>query len=94
MPSLPPKKPAAPQQTDSPEFKDSYGIVYVGNTAHIKVAVDVKLSRNYQSCGVQGGMEFTTHASMADEAIQNGFRKLRDALRPQIKEASDILDGL
>ena len=87
---------AAPSATptSTPEFKDSYGIVYVDGLAHIKVAVDVKLSRNYQSCGIQAGMEFTTKAAMSDEAIANGFRKLREALQPQIKEASDTLDSL
>lgn len=99
MPALPKRstpaataKPAA--QSESPEFKDSYDITYVDGLAHIKVAVDVKLSRNYQSCGLQAGMEFTTKATMADEAIANGFRKLRAAIAPQIAEASSTLDGL
>jgi hypothetical protein len=96
MPALP-KRPApkpATQPSDSPEFKDSYDIVYLNGTAQIRVSVDVKLSRNYQSCGLQAGMEFTTKADLADDAIANGFRKLRAAIAPQIAEASSTLDGL
>lgn len=78
----------------TPEFKDSYDITYVDGLAQIRVSVDVKLSRNYQSCGLQAGMTFTTKAPMADDAIANGFRKLRAALTPQIAEASSTLDGL
>lgn len=88
--------PAAPPQPppENPEYTDSYHIVYVNGLAEIRVSVDVKLSRNYQSCGIQAGMAFTTKASLADKAVENGFRKLRDALSPQIKEASDTLDSL
>jgi hypothetical protein len=96
MPALP-KRPAPKPPLESvcsPEFRDSYDIVYLNGTAHIKVAVDVKLSRNYQSCGLQAGMEFTTKADLADDAIANGFRKLRAAIAPQIAEASTTLDGL
>lgn len=95
MPALPIKKPAKPAQpSESPDFKDSYDITYIGGLAQIRVSVDVKLSRNYQSCGLQAGMEFTTRADLADDAIANGFRKLRAAITPQIAEASNTLDGL
>ena len=96
MPTLPPKSkgfPPAPKSAPT-EFKDSFDITYVGGLAQIKVSVDVKLSRNYQSCGLQAGMEFTTKADLADDAIANGFRKLRAAMAPQIAEASNTLDGL
>lgn len=96
MPALPKRTPptTAKPAADDHEFKDSYDITYVGGLAQIKVSVDVKLSRNYQSCGLQAGMEFTTRADLADEAIANGFRKLRAAVAPQIAEASSTLDGL
>lgn len=97
MPALPKRTTpttAKPAPNDPPEFNDTYGITYIGGLAQIKVAVDVKLSRNYQSCGLQAGMEFTTRAELVDDAIASGFRKLRAAIAPQIAEASSTLDGL
>ena len=101
MPALPPsKKPATPpskatsSEDTAKEFTDSYGIVYLGDQAVLKVGVDVKLSRNYQSCGISAGMEFTTKAASVDVTLPKAFQKIRDSLRPQIEAASNLLNDL
>jgi hypothetical protein len=94
MPALPPKKPATTSSPTSEEWTDSHGITYLHGEASVRVAVDVKLSRNYQSCGVQAGMEFKTRPEKIEEAIKNGYAKLRDSLKPVIAEASSMLDEL
>lgn len=86
-PPLPPAEPGV-------EFTDGYGIVYVDGRAKITLSVDIKLSRNFQSCGIQAGMQFVTHADQAAASIEKGFQKLRDAVAPQISKASEQLDAL
>lgn len=90
MPKLPKPKPSETETTTT--HVDSYGIEYVDGMVIITASCDVKLSRQFQSAGVSAGMQFKTKASLADDAIQKAFTKLRNALKPQIEEASNILN--
>lgn len=65
-------------------WSDRFGIQFNGNLCTITTTVDIKLSRNYQSAGIQGGLTFTTRADRADQSIAAAFDKLREALKPQV----------
>jgi len=95
MPTPPVKRASQPVlPTATTEYTDSYGITYIGGVATVRVGIDVKPSRNYQSCGVHGSLEFTSKASDVDANIGRAFDKLRAALKPQIEQASNLLNEL
>jgi hypothetical protein len=97
---MPPKLPAKHTQTPTvpagvnTDFTDSYGITYLGGKATIKASVEVKLSKNYQSAGLQASLEFTTPAASVDSALPAAFTKLRDRVSAEIPAAIAQLTSL
>lgn len=101
-PRLPPVAPKALHTDPAPAkdapppaqvvFTDKYGIKYVDGLAKIETSIEAKLSMHYQSFGVHLGMQFTTAAEHADEAVQASLRKLHDNMEPAIKDARAKLD--
>jgi hypothetical protein len=89
-----PSNKSSAQSKPSEEYVDSYGITYLNGVARVKVQVDIKLSRNYQSAGVSGGMEFDTKPELVDESIHKAQKKVREALLDEVGEVSKILDTL
>jgi hypothetical protein len=90
----PPPRSTKPAASPSVEYIDTYGITYLDGRATIKVSIDVKVSRHYQSCGVQGAIELTTRADQSDDAVGKAFTKMREALKPEIAKAVDLLETL
>jgi hypothetical protein len=92
------KRPTPPAPTPpagvSSAFTDSYGITYLNGQATVRASVDVKLSRNYQSVGLQASLEFTTPSASVDSALPAVFNKLRDRLNTEIPAAISQLTSL
>jgi hypothetical protein len=93
LPKSPAQKPATPAEI-SQNWSDSHGITYVGEDVEISVSVAVKLSRNYQSAGIEAGIKFKTKANRADEAIPAASKKVRDAIQKEIQILSGVMDNL
>lgn len=95
--TLPPKpqatKPTLPTES-AQTWTDNYGIVYVGDDAEVSVSVAVKLSKHYQSAGIEAGIRFKTKVKGLETAIPAASKKVRDAITAEIKKISDELDHL
>lgn len=84
------KKPA-PVSQPSQDYKDSYGVLYVGGMAVVTISVDAKLSQNYQSAGIHGGVQFTTPAKDVEAAIKGATARIKSALNDELKKLSIAL---
>jgi hypothetical protein len=86
-------RPAPKSAVERPaEYKDEHNVVYLGNEAVVRVAVEVKLSQNYQSAGIQASVEFRTPAVDVPKAITGSATKLKGILGEQIRRLSNSLE--
>lgn len=88
--ALPIKKPAP--VIKNADYTDDYKVTYLGGEATVRVAVDVKLSINYQSAGISGAIQFNTPASQVKDAIKNATTKLKAILSVEIAKVSEALE--
>jgi hypothetical protein len=80
-----------------PEFVDSAGFTILGDDVEVRVAVSVRLSKQYQSAGVEAGVTFKTPVAEYEKAMKAAQGKVRKALADEariLSRALDTPDGL
>jgi hypothetical protein len=87
-------EPSTPQPIKDATFTDEYGIEYIGGNAKVRVGIDIKMSRNYQSAGMTAGIEFTTSASKAAAAIPSALTKVRKLAEEELQVISRALNEM
>lgn len=84
----------APDPLKDATVTDEFGIVYLGDSALVRVSMDVKLSRNYNSLGASAALEFRTPLAGLDETVKKALQKVRKCMKDEVEVISDALDNL
>jgi len=86
--------PKTPEPEAGKIWTDSYGIKYLGDNVEVSVSVSIKLSKNYQSAGLEGGVKFKTTPELVDSAIPAASEKIRALLRSQLKGLREEMENM
>ncbi|MBD3260869.1 MAG: hypothetical protein GF334_04200 [Candidatus Altiarchaeales archaeon] len=75
-------------------YTDSHGIRMMGDSVEVWTSCEAKMSRDFQSVGIQKGIRFTTPREDAEKAIEKATAIVRDAVRAEIDNFKEMIDGI
>lgn len=89
------KKAADPKkEPDGTAYTDDHGITYLGDSVEVWVSCEAKMSREFQSCGIQKGIKFKTPSKDGQTAIERATEIVRQAVKAEVDHMKDVIEAI
>lgn len=75
-------------------YTDDHGIRFMGDSVEVWVSCEAKMSREYQSCGVQKGIKFKTPREDAYTALDRAMTIVKDAVKAEVDHIKEVIEAI